>query len=157
MNYPGFHYKDLFKFRCVTWRSPILKPLLCHIFYFLVLMFLWTLLWFQVLFHWSSQIIIINIIIITVIIIIIIIIIINIVKCLKLYWLNIIKRLKKDSKKKLVKYIKIFLKKKKKTQQYSRACYTNLSKEEKKLVEYRKKRYRLIKNFFLQLVFKIMT
>ena len=53
-----------------------------------------------------------------------------------------IKKIKKDYKRKLAKDIKIFLKKKKKkNQQYGHERYKNLSKGEKKnkLAEYRKK------------------
>ena len=69
-------------------------------------------------------------------------------KCLKLYRLNIIKKIKKERKRKLVKDIKIFLKKKKKKKrQYGLECYKNLSDDEKqKLIEYRKKYYRMRKN-----------
>ena len=66
-----------------------------------------------------------------------------------IYELNIIKKIKKNYKKKLEKYIKIFLKKKKKKkkQQYGRECYKNLSEYKKqKLVEYRKKIIELEKN-----------
>ena len=83
-------------------------------------------------------------------------------KYLKHYQLKIIKKIKKDYKKMLMKDIKIFLKKKKKKkQQYGRECYKNLSEDEKqKLVEYRKKFYGMrnkmcffiresIRNFFL--------
>ena len=68
-------------------------------------------------------------------------------KFLKIYHLNIIKKIKKDYKKKLVKDIKIFLKKKKKKKrQYGCERYKSLSEEEKeKLVEYRKKFYRMRK------------
>ena len=58
-----------------------------------------------------------------------------------MYQLNIIKKIKKDYKKKLVKGTKIFLKKKKKKDLNGRERYKNLSEDEKKnkLVEYRKK------------------
>ena len=57
---------------------------------------------------------------------------------------------KKRLQKKLVKDIKIFLKKKKKKQQYGCERYKNLSEEKKqKLVEYRKKYYRMRKNVIL--------
>ena len=51
----------------------------------------------------------------------------------------------------LVKNIKNFLKKKrKKNQQYGCECYKNLSKDVKqKLVDYRKKHYRMRKNVLL--------
>ena len=62
-------------------------------------------------------------------------------KCLKIHQLNYIKIIKKDCKKKLVKGIKVFLKKKKVTK-----IYKNLPKDEKqKLVEYRKYIIRLEK------------
>ena len=49
--------------------------------------------------------------------------------------------------KKLAKYIKIFLQKKKKKQQYGHERYKNLSEDKKqKIDEYRKKCYRMIKN-----------
>ena len=66
----------------------------------------------------------------------------------KIYQLNIVKKIKKGCKKRLVKDIKIFLKKKKeKRQQYGRERYENLSEDEKQtLVEYRKKYYRMRKN-----------
>ena len=69
----------------------------------------------------------------------------------KNYHLNIIKKIKKDYKEKLVKDIKIFLKKKKKKkQQYGRECYENLSEDEKqKLAGHRKKFYRMRKNALL--------
>ena len=67
-------------------------------------------------------------------------------------------------KKKLVKDIKTFLKKTKKSKcQYGREHYKNLSENEKqKLVEYRKKYYRMRKNALLQLqektiILKMMT
>ena len=68
-------------------------------------------------------------------------------KCLKIYQLNIIKKVKKDYKRKLVKDIKVCLKKKKKKKrQYGREGYKNLSHVEKnKLVEYRKKYHRMRK------------
>ena len=51
---------------------------------------------------------------------------------LKSYHLNIIKKIKEDYKKKLVKDIKIFLReKKKKTQQYSRERYKNVLEDKK--------------------------
>ena len=51
---------------------------------------------------------------------------------LKSYQLNIIKRIKEDYEKKLVKDIKIFLrKKKKKNQQYSRERYKNVLADKK--------------------------
>ena len=52
---------------------------------------------------------------------------------------------------KLMKDIKIFLEKKKiKKQQYGRERYKNFSEDEKnKLVEYRKKYYRMIENTLL--------
>ena len=55
---------------------------------------------------------------------------------------------KKRLQKKVLKDIKIFLKKKKKKkQQYGCERYKNLSEDEKqKLVEYRKKYYRMRKN-----------
>ena len=55
------------------------------------------------------------------------------------------------SKKNLAKDIKIFLKKKKeKKRQYCRERYKNLSKDEKqKLVEHRKKYYKMRKNAVL--------
>ena len=54
-------------------------------------------------------------------------------KCLKIYQLNIIKKIKKDYKKELVTDIKIFLRNKiKKKQQYRRERYKNLSGNEKK-------------------------
>ena len=54
-------------------------------------------------------------------------------KCLKIYQLNIIKKIKKDYKKELVTDIKIFLRNKiKKKQQYRRERYKNLSDNEKK-------------------------
>ena len=58
----------------------------------------------------------------------------------KCYQLNILKKIKKNYKKKLMKDIKIFLKKKKKKkQQYGCECYKTLSEDEKnKLVVYRK-------------------
>ena len=50
----------------------------------------------------------------------------------------------------LVKNIKNFLKKKKKKQQYGCERYKNLSKDVKqKLVDYRKKHYRMRKNVLL--------
>ena len=57
----------------------------------------------------------------------------------------------KDYKKKLLKDIKIFLKKKRnKNRQYGRERYKNLSEiKENKLVEYRKKYYRTKKNALL--------
>ena len=59
---------------------------------------------------------------------------------IKLYQQNIIKKIKKDYKKKLLENIKIYLKKKKeKKRQYGCERYKNLSKDEtQKLVEYRK-------------------
>ena len=59
--------------------------------------------------------------------------------------------MKKDYKKRLGKDIKIFLKKKKKKkQQYGFERDKSLSEDKKqKLVEYRKKYYRMRKNFFL--------
>ena len=60
---------------------------------------------------------------------------------------NIIKKVKKDYKKKLIKDIKVFLKKKKKKREDGRERYKNLVEDEKqKLVEYRKKYYRMRKN-----------
>ena len=54
-------------------------------------------------------------------------------KCLKIYQLNIIKKIKKDYKKELVTDIKIFLRNKiKKKQQYRRERYKNLSDNEMK-------------------------
>ena len=75
----------------------------------------------------------------------------NICKCLKLYQLNIIKKINKNYNKNLMKDIKIFLKKKKKKkQQYGLERYKNLSEDEKqKLVEYRKKYYRMRENTLL--------
>ena len=72
-------------------------------------------------------------------------------KCLKIYQRNIINKIKKDNRRKLVKDIKIFLKKKKKEkQQYCCECYKNISENEKqKLVKYRKKYYRMRKNALL--------
>ena len=57
----------------------------------------------------------------------------------------------KDYKKKLLKDIKIFLKKKRnKNRQYGHERYKNLSEiKENKLVEYRKKYYRTKKNALL--------
>ena len=53
-------------------------------------------------------------------------------KCLKTYQLNIIKKIKKNCKKKLLKDIKVFVKKrKKKKQQYGCERYKNLSEDEK--------------------------
>ena len=52
---------------------------------------------------------------------------------------------KKTSKKKLVKDIKIFLKTKRKKRQYGRECYKIANVEKQKLVEYRKKYYRMRK------------
>ena len=55
------------------------------------------------------------------------------------YQLNTIKKIKKGYKKKLVKDIKIFRKKKKKKRQYSCKRYKNLSEDDKqKLFERRK-------------------
>ena len=49
-----------------------------------------------------------------------------------------------------MKDIKVFLKKKKKERQYGRERYKNLSEDEKnKLVEYRKKIYRMRKSALL--------
>ena len=60
----------------------------------------------------------------------------HIYECLKTYQLNIVKKIKKDFKRKPMKDIKI---KKEEKQQYGRECYKNLSEDEKqKLVEYRK-------------------
>ena len=59
-----------------------------------------------------------------------------------MYQVNIIKEIKKGCKKKQVKGIKIFLKKKKKE-------YVLSEDEKQKLVEYRKKCYRMRKNAFL--------
>ena len=72
-------------------------------------------------------------------------------KCLKIYQLNIIKKIEEDYKRKLVQDIKIFLKKKKKKRrQYARERYKILSENKKnKLVEYRKKYYRMRKNTLL--------
>ena len=53
---------------------------------------------------------------------------------IKIYQLNIFKKIKKEYKKDLMKDIRIFLKnkkKKKKKQQYGCECYKNLSEEEK--------------------------
>ena len=61
------------------------------------------------------------------------------------------KKIKKDYKKKLVKDIKIFVKRKKKNQrQYGCERYKNLLEEEKqKRVSNRKKYYRMRKNVIL--------
>ena len=59
-----------------------------------------------------------------------------------MYQVNIIKEIKKGCKKKQVKGIKIFLKKKKKE-------YVLSEDEKQKLVEYRKKCYRMRKNALL--------
>ena len=66
-------------------------------------------------------------------------------KCLKVYQLNIINKIK------LVKDIKIFLKKKKKKKRYFDCeSYQHLSEDKKqKLVGYRKKYYRMRKNSLL--------
>ena len=57
---------------------------------------------------------------------------------------------KKTSKKKLVKDIKIFLKtKRKKKRQYGRESYKIANVEKQKLVEYRKKYYRIRKKHFI--------
>ena len=68
-------------------------------------------------------------------------------KCLKTYQLNIIKKIKKNCKKKLLKDIKVFVKKrKKKKQQYGCERYKNLSEDKKsKLVEFRKRYKKLEK------------
>ena len=61
---------------------------------------------------------------------------------------------KKDYKKKPVKDIKIFLRERKK-QQYGHECYKTLSEDEKqKLVEYRKKYYRIRKKYFIIIIRK---
>ena len=59
-------------------------------------------------------------------------------KCIKIYWLNIIKNIEKDDEKNLVKDIKILLQKKK-IWKYDRKRYKNLSEDEKNtLVQYKK-------------------
>ena len=64
--------------------------------------------------------------------------------------LNIIKKIKKYYKKKLVKDIKIFLKKENRMQQYGREHYKNLSEDKKhKLVGYRKAYNRMSENILL--------
>ena len=69
---------------------------------------------------------------------------------IKIHPLNIIKIMKKVCKKKLVKDIQIFLKKKKKKQIYGCEQYKNLPEDEKqKLVVYRKKCYKMRKNTLL--------
>ena len=61
----------------------------------------------------------------------------------------------KNYKKKFVKYIRIFLmKKKKKKQQYGRELYKNLLEDVKqKFVENRKQFYKIRKKFFLTFIF----
>ena len=69
---------------------------------------------------------------------------------LKIYQLNIIKKIKKDCKKNLVKDIKIFLRKKKKKADNMVVKITKFSQKiNKKVVEYRKKYCRMTKNALL--------
>ena len=73
-------------------------------------------------------------------------------KFLNIYQLNIIKKVKKDYQKKLIKNIKIFLKKKNEKGDNMVMNITKISQEmkkKKKLVEYRKKYYRIRKNALL--------
>ena len=73
-------------------------------------------------------------------------------KFLNIYQLNIIKKVKKDYQKKLIKDIKIFLKKKNEKGDNMIMNITKISQEMKKktkLVEYRKKCYRIRKNALL--------
>ena len=74
------------------------------------------------------------------------------IKILKIYQLDIIKIIKKDFKNQLVKDIKIFLKKikKKSNSIVMNNKYKNLPEDEKqKLLEYRKKYYKIRKNILL--------
>ena len=75
----------------------------------------------------------------------------HIEKGLKIHQLNIIKIIKKRLQEKLVKDINVFLrKKKKKKEQYGSERYKTLPEGEKqKLVEYRKKYYKMRKNDLL--------
>ena len=69
----------------------------------------------------------------------------------KNYQLNIIKKIKKDYKRRLAKDIKID-KKNIKKRQYGRERYKNFSEDEKnKMVEYRKKYHRIRKSALLEL------
>ena len=68
-------------------------------------------------------------------------------KCLKLYQLSIIKKIKKDYKKAHERYQNLYKEEKENKPQYGCERHKNLSEDEKqKLVEYRKKYYRMKKN-----------
>ena len=70
-------------------------------------------------------------------------------KCLKIYQLNIIKKIKEDSKAR-ERFQNLSREEKDKKQQYGHENYKNLSEDEKeKLVEYRKKYYRMRKKALL--------
>ena len=71
--------------------------------------------------------------------------------CLKIFELTIIKKIKKDYKKKACeRYKNLSKEEKEKKRQYGCERYKNLSEDEKqKLVEYRKKYYRMRKIVFI--------
>ena len=67
-----------------------------------------------------------------------------------MYQLNIIKSIKKEYKRSSWKIPKSFYRWKRKKWQYGCECYKNLSEDEKqKLIDYRKKYYRMRKNALL--------
>ena len=71
-------------------------------------------------------------------------------KCQKIYQLNIIKKIKKTTKKARERYQDLSKEEKWKKQQYHCECYKNLSEnEKKKLVDLEKKYYRMTKNALL--------